>query len=115
MMHYLIKFDGVIQSGFLVIPKIKSAELCKPVHDIQIIALWFEPGKCGKDGQNYKITDYLEKEKSFLDEIKSIFHRFWRAIIWFKNNYIHIINKFGEAISQKQSSEFNHFSSVRNC
>ena len=34
MMHYLIKFDGVIQSGFLVIPKIKSAELCKPVHDI---------------------------------------------------------------------------------
>ena len=39
----------------------------------QIIALWFEPGKCGKDGQNYKITDYLEKEKSFLDEIKSIF------------------------------------------
>ena len=34
MMHYLIKFDSVIQSGFLIIPKIKSAELCKPVHDI---------------------------------------------------------------------------------
>ena len=34
MMHYLIKFDGVLQSGFLVITKIKSAKLCKPVHEI---------------------------------------------------------------------------------
>ena len=25
---------------------------------------------------------YLENEKSFLDEIKTIFHSFWRAIIW---------------------------------
>ena len=24
----------------------------------------------------------LENEKSFLDEIKNIFHSFWRAIIW---------------------------------
>ena len=28
--------------------------------------------------------EYLENEKSFLDEIKSIFHSFWRAIIWWK-------------------------------
>ena len=28
--------------------------------------------------------EYLDKEKSFLDEIKSIFHSFWRAIIWWK-------------------------------
>ena len=27
---------------------------------------------------------YLENEKSFLDEIKNIFHSFWRAIIWWK-------------------------------
>ena len=27
---------------------------------------------------------YLENEKSFLDEIKSIFHSFWRAIIWWE-------------------------------
>ena len=28
--------------------------------------------------------EYLENEKSFLDEIKSIFSSFWRAIIWWK-------------------------------
>ena len=26
--------------------------------------------------------EYLEKEKSFLDEIKSIYHNYLRAIIW---------------------------------
>ena len=26
--------------------------------------------------------EYLKNEKSFLDEIKNIFYRFWRAIIW---------------------------------
>ena len=29
--------------------------------------------------------EYLENEKSFLDEIQSIFHSFWKAIIWWKN------------------------------
>ena len=29
--------------------------------------------------------EYLENEKSFLDEIKNIFHSFWRAIIWWKS------------------------------
>ena len=29
--------------------------------------------------------EYLENEKSFLDEIKSIFHRFWRTTICWKN------------------------------
>ena len=29
--------------------------------------------------------EYLKNEKSFLDEIKSIFRSFWRAIIWWKN------------------------------
>ena len=29
-------------------------------------------------------SEYLENEKSFLDEIKSIFHSFLRAIIWFE-------------------------------
>ena len=29
--------------------------------------------------------EYLENKKSFLDEIKSIFHSFWRTIIWWKN------------------------------
>ena len=30
---------------------------------------------------------YLKNEKSFLDEIKNIFHSFWRAIIWCKKNF----------------------------
>ena len=30
--------------------------------------------------------EYLENEKSFLEELKSIFQkRFWRAMIWWKN------------------------------
>ena len=28
--------------------------------------------------------EYLKNEKSFLDEIKSIFRSFWRTIIWWK-------------------------------
>ena len=28
--------------------------------------------------------EYLESEKSFLDEIKNIFDSFWSAIIWWK-------------------------------
>ena len=58
------------KSGFWVIPKIVSANLCKPIHGIinYSTSIWpFESGKCGK---------------GFLDEIKNIFHRFWRAIIW---------------------------------
>ena len=37
--------------------------------------------------------DYLENKKSFLDEIKSIFHILRRAIIWWKNkNLIKIVD-----------------------
>ena len=35
-----------------------------------------EPGKCGKEGKKSQKCEYLEKEKSFLDEIKNIFHSF---------------------------------------
>ena len=28
--------------------------------------------------------EYLENEKSFLDEMKNTSHSFWRAIIWWK-------------------------------
>ena len=35
------------------------------------------------EGEEKKLQkcQYLENEKSFLDEIKNIFHNFWRAII----------------------------------
>ena len=82
--YYLTKFDGVIiQSGFSVIPNVTPANLCKPIHDIinySISICPFEPGKCGKEEQKLQKFEYLENEKSFLDEIKNIFHSFSRAI-----------------------------------
>ena len=36
----------------------------------------FESGKCGKKGKKLQKFEYLENEKSFLDEIKNIFHSF---------------------------------------
>ena len=45
----------------------------------------FESGKCGKEEKKSQKFEYLENEKSFLDEIKNIFQSFWRAIIWEKN------------------------------
>ena len=44
-------------------------------------------GKFGKKGKKLQKFEYLEIEKSFLDEIKNTFHSFWRAIIWWKNKY----------------------------
>ena len=43
------------------------------------------PGNCGKKGKKLQKFEYPENDKSFLDEIKSTFHSFWRAIIWWKN------------------------------
>ena len=36
----------------------------------------FESWKCGKEGKKSQKIKYLENEKSFLDEIKNIFHSF---------------------------------------
>ena len=33
----------------------------------------FESGKCGKEEEKIQKFEYLEKEKSFLDEIKTFF------------------------------------------
>ena len=33
-----------------------------------------ESGNCGKEGEKLQKLDYLENKKSFLDEIKNIFH-----------------------------------------
>ena len=40
-----------------------------------------ESGKSGKEGKKLQKFEYLENEKSFLDELKSIFHSFWRVNI----------------------------------
>ena len=85
---YLTKFDDVMQSCFWVNPKITSANSCKPIHDTTNYSTFicpFESGKCGKKGKKLQRFEYLENKKNFLDEIKNIFHSFWRAIIWWKN------------------------------
>ena len=41
-----------------------------------------------RKGKEIQKIEYLENEKNFLDEIKNIFHSFWRAIIWWKNKKI---------------------------
>ena len=85
---YLTNFNDVIYSGVWVIPKITAANLCKPIHDIlnySISICLFESRKCWKEGEKLQKFEYLENEKIFLDEIKNIFHSFWRAIIWWKN------------------------------
>ena len=45
----------------------------------------FESGKCGAEGKKLQKFEYLENKKSFLDEIKNIFHIFWKLTIWWKN------------------------------
>ena len=88
LIYYLTKFDDVMQISFWVILKITSANLCKSVHDIinySTSICPFESGKCGKEGKKLQKFEYLENEKSFFDEIKNIFHSFWRAIIWWEN------------------------------
>ena len=62
-----------------MIPNIISANLYKPVHDIlnyPTSICPFESGKCGKEGKKRQKFEYLENEKSFLDEIKNTFHSF---------------------------------------
>ena len=70
-----------------VIPKAISANWYKPIHKILdystfICPLEFE--KCVKEAKKYTKILISENEKSLSDEIKSIFHSLWRAIIWWK-------------------------------
>ena len=57
------------------------------MHDINYstFVFPFEPGKCEKEEEKIQKPEYLENEKSFLDELENIFHSFWRAIIWWEN------------------------------
>ena len=69
----------MIKSGSSVTPKLIPANLCKPIHDIINYSTYicsFEFGKCGKDEEKLQKFEYPENEKSFLDEIKNIFHSF---------------------------------------
>ena len=53
--------------------------MCKSIRDILNYSTSicpFESGKCGKEGEKIQEFKYFENEKSFLDEIKNIFHSF---------------------------------------
>ena len=53
------------------------ANLCKSIHYIINYSTSihsFESGKCGREEEKLQKLDYLKNEKSFLDEIKNIFH-----------------------------------------
>ena len=58
-----------------------------PIHDINYPTSICpsESGNCGKEGKKLQKLEYLQNKKSFLDEMKNIFHSFWRTIIWWKN------------------------------
>ena len=45
--------------------------------------------------------EYLENERNFYDEIKNIFHSFWRSIIWRKNK--NLIRNSGQKLLLKLS------------
>ena len=79
VIYYLTKFNGGIYRSFRVIPKITTANLCKPAHDIINYSTFIYPiesGKYRKEWGKLQKIEYLKNEKSFLDEIKNIFHRF---------------------------------------
>ena len=52
-----------------------------------ILFYHFESRKCWKERKKLQKFEYLENEKSFLDEIKSIFRTFWRAIICWNSKW----------------------------
>ena len=66
---------------FELFHKIKSANLCKPIHDIinyYTSICPFESEKCGKEENKFKKFKNLKNEKSFLNETKKIFIVFER-------------------------------------
>ena len=57
--------------------KITRADLCKPIHNIINYSTSIcssESGKSVKEEEKLQKFEYLENEKSFLDEVKNIFH-----------------------------------------
>ena len=58
---------------------LKYCKLCKPIYDIinySTSICPFESGKCGKEGEKIQKIEYFKNKKSFLEEIKNIFHSF---------------------------------------
>ena len=81
-----VYFDGLVQSGFWVISKNKYANLCKPIHRVVIIPVLSDAlnlKTVERKGRKLQKIEYLENEKSFLYEIKIIFHNFGNVFFWY--------------------------------
>ena len=52
------------------------------LHDFSIKIFSFKAMADREKNNGRRKFKYVGKEKSFLDEMKIIFHSFWRAIIW---------------------------------
>ena len=68
VIYYLTMFDDITLSSFRVVPKITSANLCKPIHDIinYSTSIWpFEVGKCERKGKNYKNLNISRTKRVF--------------------------------------------------
>ena len=62
---------------YILSDQVSSADLCKSIRDIinyPTSICPFASRKCGKEAKKSQKIEYLENEKSFLDEIKNIFH-----------------------------------------
>ena len=59
--------------------------------------------KCGMEEKKLQKFEYLDSEKSFLDEIKNIFHNFCKAIIWWNNKNLIKIADTGFKFEKFQS------------
>ena len=66
----MCNFHDLIQSGFWVIPKITYANLCNPSHNDLIILVSSDPLSLVMWKGKEQKFEYLENEKSFLDEKK---------------------------------------------
>ena len=84
--HTLFLFQDIKQNVLLC--SYLDSWWCHEFKDFSWINLK-DNGWQGKKEGKTKIQkfEYLEKEKSFLDGIKNIFHSFWRAIIWWKKKW----------------------------
>ena len=83
-MSYLFSFSGCQTKCVIVFlfTQLMTSWTLRFIFD-HPVKQWLTGRKRGK--REIQKIKYLENEKSFLDEIKSIFHSFWRAIIWWKN------------------------------
>ena len=89
VMYYLTKFDDVYNIEWFL--SYSKNYICKFIranlwhHKLFHFHFPFWIWKVWKRREKRQKFEYFEKEKSFLAEIKIIFHSFWRPVIWWKN------------------------------